>query len=95
MPLMRAAPPDGFKQTEIGLIPEEWEACELGDICQHRRELVEPQQNGSTLGLSTLTLGTLKSNATEATPKSEVPKAVSMGAMCCMANCAPIWTKPF
>ena len=41
-------PPDGFKQTEIGLIPEEWEIAELGNVCQHRRELVEPQRNGAT-----------------------------------------------
>jgi type I restriction enzyme S subunit len=56
------APPDDFKQTEIGLLSEEWEITELGDVCQHRRELVEPEKNGVTryVGLEHIDSGSPK-----------------------------------
>jgi type I restriction enzyme S subunit len=33
-----AAPPNGFKQTEIGLIPEEWNVLKLTNVCQKTKQ---------------------------------------------------------
>jgi len=35
---------DGFKETEIGSIPVEWEVVRLGELCQLDRENVEPRE---------------------------------------------------
>ena len=58
------SPPDGFKQTKIGLIPEEWEITELGSTCQQRRELVQPAQDGTIryVGLEHIDSGNPKLN---------------------------------
>lgn len=35
-----------FKQTEIGLVPENWKIMELGVVCTQRKEAVTPNFNG-------------------------------------------------
>jgi type I restriction enzyme S subunit len=35
-----------YKMTEIGPLPEDWKMAKLGDICQHRKEAVEPTGEG-------------------------------------------------
>lgn len=32
--MMSAAVPQGYKQTEVGVIPDNWDAKELGDVCR-------------------------------------------------------------
>jgi len=36
----------GYKLTQIGEIPEEWEVVKLGDICSERKEKVQPSGKG-------------------------------------------------
>ncbi len=47
-----SAPPQlgdsAFKETEIGLIPAEWDIVPLGNLCQRGRESVDPQEIPST-----------------------------------------------
>jgi type I restriction enzyme S subunit len=44
---MKAAIPPGYKQTEVGVIPEEWEVRRLGDIATPRTERVDPRAGGA------------------------------------------------
>lgn len=36
----------GFKQTEIGTIPDEWRMVRLADVCEQRRETILPTPGG-------------------------------------------------
>ncbi len=35
----------GFKETEIGLIPEDWEVKKIKDVCKQVRESFDPEEN--------------------------------------------------
>ena len=51
------------KETEIGMIPEEWEVVRLGDVAEDRRETVDPKKKDITdVGLEHLTPGTIRLN---------------------------------
>jgi len=39
--------PEGFKMTELGPLPEEWEVVRLGEVCRKRNETVVPQQSNN------------------------------------------------
>ncbi len=43
----RAAQPDGFKQTEIGLIPEEWILGTIGDLAEIKYGKANPKSSGN------------------------------------------------
>jgi type I restriction enzyme S subunit len=34
--------PEGFKMTELGTLPEEWETVRLGDVAEQRKETINP-----------------------------------------------------
>jgi len=41
--------PEGFKETEIGPIPEEWEVVQLRDAAQYSKVAVDPQSHSDEL----------------------------------------------
>lgn len=41
-------PMEGFKETEIGLIPIEWESSKLSAVATQRKETILPEGNGKT-----------------------------------------------
>lgn len=38
--------PKGYKQTELGILPEEWEVVRLGEVCEIKKDKFNPQKNG-------------------------------------------------
>ena len=36
----------GFKETEIGFVPKNWQVVELGVVCTQRKEIITPNSNG-------------------------------------------------
>lgn len=38
--------PEGFKMTELGPLPENWEVVRLGDASEQRKETVDPRKDG-------------------------------------------------
>ncbi len=52
-----------LKETEIGMIPEEWEVVRLGDVAEDRRETVDPKKKDiAYVGLEHLIPGTIRLN---------------------------------
>ena len=53
--------PEGYKMTELGLLPEEWEVVRLGDVVKLRKETINPSEGNSLkyVGLEHLESGTL------------------------------------
>jgi type I restriction enzyme S subunit len=52
-----------LKETEIGMIPEDWEVVRLGDVAEDRRETVDPKKKDiAYVGLEHLTPGTIRLN---------------------------------
>lgn len=41
--------PPGYKHTEVGVIPEEWEAKKFGELATPRKERVDPKRNGESV----------------------------------------------
>ncbi|MEN6553878.1 MAG: restriction endonuclease subunit S [Methanobacterium sp.] len=54
----------GFKETEIGLIPEEWEVKKIGDVCQQVRNSFNPNEKDirTYIGLEHINEGSLTLN---------------------------------
>lgn len=55
---------EGFKETEIGLIPEEWEVKKIGDVCQQVRNSFNPNEKDirTYIGLEHINEGSLTLN---------------------------------
>lgn len=52
-----------LKETELGMIPEEWEVVRLGEVAEDRRETVDPKKKDiAYVGLEHLTPGTIRLN---------------------------------
>lgn len=57
-------PPERFKETEIGLIPEDWKIKKIKDVCKQVRESFNPNENDIRpyLGLEHINEGSLTLN---------------------------------
>jgi type I restriction enzyme S subunit len=61
---MKTTPPTGYKQTEIGLLPNEWEVVELGEVCQifgrigfrgyTKKDIVKPNEGAISISPSNI-----------------------------------------
>lgn len=50
-----------LKETEVGLVPEEWEIAKLGELCFQRKESIEPEDaSGIYIGLEHIIPGELR-----------------------------------
>ena len=51
--------PPGYKQTEVGMIPEEWEVVKLGDIIKNTQLGINAKSSVNTKGIPLLKMGNL------------------------------------
>lgn len=87
----------GYKETEIGLIPEDWEIKKIGDICQQVRNSFNPNDNDIRpyIGLEHINEGSLTLNGVGSSSEVKSGKLVFQNGQILFGKLRPYFRKVY
>jgi type I restriction enzyme S subunit len=88
---------EGFKETKIGLIPEDWEIKKIGDICQQVRNSFNPNDNDIRpyIGLEHINEGSLTLNGVGSSSEVKSGKLVFQNGQILFGKLRPYFRKVY